>query len=108
VRVAGEIIAYRGTPEIVVHDPSQIIVEDAPQRPPEQATPINPPSGTAAKGPEAKSSTDAGFDPSTVRMDGTMPPDHFVEAAVYTDAKGIRAIYRGGDPKLLTAWKELK
>jgi hypothetical protein len=111
VRVTGKITVYRGTPEIVVHDPTQIIVDESPQRLSEDATPINPPSGTVAKGPETMPSTDAAFDPSTVRMNGTMPayqPDHFVEAAVYTDGKGVRAIYLGGDPQLLTSWKELK
>ena len=30
VRVTGKITAYRGTPEIVVHDPGQIVGDDAP------------------------------------------------------------------------------
>ena len=62
VRVTGEITAYRGTPEIVVYDPSQIIMDNTPQGLPEQATPINPPSGTMAMGPEATLSIDARLD----------------------------------------------
>jgi len=111
VRVTGKITVYRGTPEIVVHDPTQIIVDESPPKLSEQATPINPLSETVSKRPETIPSTDAGFDPSTVRMVGAMTayqPDHFVEAAVYADAKGTRAMYIGGDPKLATSWKELK
>jgi hypothetical protein len=52
VRVTGKITAYRGTPEIVVNDPTQIIVDESQQRLSGQATPIIPPSGTVAKVPE--------------------------------------------------------
>jgi len=84
------------------------IVDQSPQGLSEQVPPADTPAQPAATGPQATSPANAGFDPSTVRMNGTMPPDHFVEAAVYTDANGNRAIYLGGEPKLLTVWKELK
>jgi len=111
VRVTGKITAYRGEPEIVVQDPAQIIVDESLQGLSTDAAPITPSRGTVSKTPATMSSSNAGFDPSTVRMNGTMPayqPDHFVEAAVYADAKGNRAMYMGGDPKLATSWKELK